>query len=455
MRISDGMTGNARLLRLFFLSLFLVSLKGNSAARISGISREYGDSIGRETVIYGRRAVTFNTLSRDLLKKVYGRSSYRGLSAEQTVASIRLFPLEWKDEPIILVKDRDTRRKLRTDSKYVSLSSLFNPDGSYKVATFYFGSEGKALRGIEELDEKTGILLAIISGEAIERNPDLKLPEWKVSLELLYNRIAFPKIIFILLFCGALLCMVLFFHSQVKKDQRAFRKPLLLIPAFAGLLSVVNFTIEWILAGRIPLSNTGETLSFALMIGLSLTYLLMVHICSDSGVCDEGRIEWFYIIGMIFWGCIAVVISLIGENPVVTPLIPALQSPWLSIHVSLVMISYSLFGLLVIVAFIGLFRKSFSHKDFRICHILLWPALVFLAGGIVTGSIWAKEAWNAYWSWDPKETWALITLLLYVLPIFLRMRGRLLYVYLLIAFLSVVMTYFGVNYFLGGRHSYV
>ena len=86
---------------------------------------------------------------------------------------------------------------------------------------------------------------------------------------------------------------------------------------------------------------------------------------------------------------------------------------------------------------------------------MLYPGVGFLAAGIVMGSLWAKEAWGAYWSWDPKETCALVSLIAYSVPICVRLRGRWLYVYLLFAFLTVLTTYFGVNYFLGGRHSYV
>ena len=90
---------------------------------------------------------------------------------------------------------------------------------------------------------------------------------------------------------------------------------------------------------------------------------------------------------------------------------------------------------------------------------LVYAGIAFLSIGMLLGSLWAKEAWGNYWSWDPKEVWALITLLLYMLPVHTGWlpafsRDKVLHLYLLGAFFTVLMTYFGVNYFLGGMHSY-
>ena len=92
-------------------------------------------------------------------------------------------------------------------------------------------------------------------------------------------------------------------------------------------------------------------------------------------------------------------------------------------------------------------------------RILLYPAVFLLAGGIFVGAVWAEVSWGTYWSWDPKETWALITMLIYALPLHEKslcrfQRPFFFHGYCLIAFLSVLMTYFGVNYVLGGMHSY-
>lgn len=142
-------------------------------------------------------------------------------------------------------------------------------------------------------------------------------------------------------------------------------------------------------------------------------------------------------------GATLLVTHISSLDPQVTPIMPVLQSPWLSSHVTLIMVSYCLYALLL-----------FTPKR----SILIW-AEVLLGIGIILGGIWAKTAWGAFWQWDPKETWALITLLVYMYPLhsatlpWFRNRKHLA-LYLRLAFLTVLMTYFGCNYLLTGLHSY-
>ena len=153
-----------------------------------------------------------------------------------------------------------------------------------------------------------------------------------------------------------------------------------------------------------------------------------------------------------------------GGTPQVTPLMPVLQSPLLAIHVTLVMMAYALLAFLTLLSLCCLLMRRREDEVSRLTalsRLLLYPAVSLLAIGIFVGAVWANVSWGAYWSWDPKETWALITLLIYALPLhrevlgasaLARPRGYNLYV--LAAFLTVLMTYFGVNYFLSGMHSY-
>lgn len=430
---------------LLSLILYLIGTLAASAERIAGISRSQADSLGRETVIYDGLPVTFNTLSRDLLKKVYGKTDYRGLSAEQVIASIRLYPVEWRNEPLIYVKDEALGERLGARNKYLSLSSLFEPDGTYSLTSMYGRGDKKEERALTELDEKVGIILSIISGDLIVKDDHKRLPEWRVEIELFYNRLPLKMLIFIFLFCGGLSSIGSGVYEKVaeKEIPSAFKAGFgCFLPLSFGV-AVCNFILEWVLAGRVPLSNTGETLSFTVMLALAVM---------QTG-CVRGKTV--YGISMLFWGCVALVCYLIGQNPVVTPLMPALQSPWLSIHVTLIMAAYSLFGLTFVIAWVGIFDPDRYDRLGRETQWFLIPGILLLAAGIVTGSIWAKEAWGAYWSWDPKETWALVTLIIYLLPLILKIKGRGFYILLIIAFLSVVMTYFGVNYLIGGRHSYV
>ena len=140
-------------------------------------------------------------------------------------------------------------------------------------------------------------------------------------------------------------------------------------------------------------------------------------------------------------------------------LMPVLRSPLLWIHVSTIIVSYSIFAMVAICGIWGLVSRSQRDRLMLFNQAALYPAVFLLAFGIIIGSLWANISWGNYWSWDPKETWALITLLVYAVALHggslkpLR-NPKLFHVYCILAFLSVLITYFGVNLILGGMHSY-
>ena len=142
------------------------------------------------------------------------------------------------------------------------------------------------------------------------------------------------------------------------------------------------------------------------------------------------------------------------------PMTPVLRSPMLAAHVSIIMIAYLLLLLIMILSIIGLCSEKRREKYYHWNSYLLYPAVFFLAAGIFIGAVWANISWGRYWGWDAKETWALITLLVYSLPFhkqslaFFR-DSRKYHIYSIVAFLSILMTFFGVSYILGGIHSYV
>lgn len=138
---------------------------------------------------------------------------------------------------------------------------------------------------------------------------------------------------------------------------------------------------------------------------------------------------------------------------------PVLRSPLLLVHVSIIMIAYVLLLVLFINGLFSLCKKKLSAFSTHLSILLLYPALFLLTAGIFIGAIWANLSWGRYWGWDPKEVWALITLLVYSmafhkysLPIF--NKPKVFQLYMVLAFLTVLMTYFGVNFLLGGMHSY-
>ncbi len=433
--------------RMLLRSLVVVALLlasggvGASASKIAGVPLSTADSLKTRQVVYGGRTVTFNTLSRDVVTKLYGKPSYRGLSPEQTLLSLRLYPGEWKNEPLLLVKDRRVRDALGLQGKYAALSDLFDSVGNYRVEPLYGRLGEKGRRAVEELDEKVGIVLMLYSGELIvtPSPSEEPLPDWCVRLELFYNAVPFSTLIFILLFVGAIFA----FLSQL--GMPVLRRVAKAVLCVSLGLSVACFVLQWILADRLPVSNTFETLRFSVMV-LELLVLLF----SRGGAVLAG-------LGMLFAGALALVAHLVEVNPVVTPLMPVLHSSWLSLHVSLVMTAYSLLGFTFVIAVMALVRPSTGERMRRLSLAMLYPGVWLLGMGIFSGAVWADVSWGQYWSWDPKETWALITMLTYAVPLHASLRWlrtpRNYHLYLLFSILTVAMTYFGVNH-LDSLHAY-
>ena len=144
-----------------------------------------------------------------------------------------------------------------------------------------------------------------------------------------------------------------------------------------------------------------------------------------------------------------------------TPLMPVLRSPLLVIHVSPIIAAYVLFGLVALTGVAGICVRSeqLRVRLRDISLVMLAPAVLLLCFGTFLGAVWANISWGSYWAWDPKETWALITMLVYAAPLhsdairWFR-RPRVFHWYTLLALLSVAVTYFGVNLLLGGMHAY-
>lgn len=141
-------------------------------------------------------------------------------------------------------------------------------------------------------------------------------------------------------------------------------------------------------------------------------------------------------------------------------LVPVLRSPLLPVHVTSIVFSYMVFLAILIIGVAGLMVNTDKALKLKaLSESLLMPGVFMIAFGIIVGSVWANISWGNYWSWDPKETWALITMLVYAVPLhsrfipFLR-KPKAFHIYCIFAFLSVLITYYGVNFFLGGMHSY-
>ena len=171
----------------------------------------------------------------------------------------------------------------------------------------------------------------------------------------------------------------------------------------------------------------------------------------------RGRKPW--ILALSAAGVAILVVWFLGAFPK-GPLLPVLRSPLLLVHMIPIMVSYALFGLTTILGVVGLLLPAEkSARLMSVSWLILLPAAFLLAFGTFLGGVWANISWGNYWAWDPKETWALVTLLVYSFALHGAATGSLrtpkaFHAFCIVAFLCVLVTYFGVNLLLGGMHSY-
>ena len=415
------------------------------------ISEAEADSLATTQVIYHDRVVPFNTLARDFVKKLSGKDSFSGLSAEQIVGSWMKYPEEWKYVPIIKVKSQELRRRLGVEgSSYVRIVDFFESE-HYRLRELWHpdtsktGKPSSLEKAILETDEKVALVLMLCQGTLVRPLPAdgsvTPLSDVAVQAELIYNRIPFSKILFMF----NLTLGFLSFGWLLARGKWGNGWQVALLVSL--LFHAVGYVLRWYIGGRIPLSNGYETMQFLALCVLVVAYLL------------RRRFPFVVSFGFLLSGFTLLVAYLGQLNPQITPLVPVLVSPWLSTHVSCIMIAYALLAFIWLNALLGICVGRESERLMLFSRLLLYPAVFFLSAGIFIGAVWANVSWGRYWAWDPKEVWALVTLMAYALPLHAESlscfrRSKFFHCYMLFAFLTVLMTYFGVNYFLGGMHSY-
>lgn len=446
------------------LLLGSIGMRAFATNRLTIIPEREADSLSCVQVIYHDRIVPYNTLARDFVKKLSGKEYFSGLKPEQILGSWQKYPEEWKYVPIIRIKNAELRRRLGLDSSYARLVDLFEDD-NYRLREWWntergYASKPSALeKAILDTDEKVALIGMLYAGTLICPLPTdgnvLPLSSSKVQAELLYNRIPFSKYLFMSsLTLGILSFGWMLFLNLGKNCKRKssilikwVNRSLKILLYLTFGIHIFGYLLRWYIAGRIPLSNGYETMQF-------------MALCILGFACVLCRRFLFVIsFGFLLSG-FTLLVSWLGEmNPQITPLVPVLMSPWLSAHVSFIMMSYAL---LAFILFNGILAFCLPHSAvqlMRFSQLLLYPAVFFLGIGIFIGAVWANVSWGRYWAWDPKEVWALITFMVYGLAfhdksLFCFNRPRFFHAYMILSFLTVLMTYFGVNFFLGGMHSY-
>ena len=433
----------------------LVLAAATSFAKTPVVAREDAEKAERKLIVYNGRICPLNTLAHDFCLKITGKTSYKGLSAEQLLLSLPLAPEEWSGKPLLKIKNKALKKRLGISTDLARIKDFYESDGRYKLDILLNEqmSKGedeqdkKLVRSIYDVDEQISLVNAAVTGKLIEPYKGNNPPsETRISAEILYNQLPLTVVGAFMILAGILIIVI---AEIIRKKGFAVKLGILLI---ISAFQLAVFILRWYISGNIPLSNGYETMAFVSLSTSLLTLSAIWILRKQTFVCNTVTIG-----GLMIAGLTLLVAHLSEMSPQITSLMPVLHSPWLTTHVSLIMISYSLFAFMAVIAGVDLVKKD-ARRD-ALNRLMLYPAEIFLTIGIFLGAIWANQSWGTYWSWDPKEVWALISMLIYCVPLHVgslpvMRKAKVHDIYLIIAFLSILMTYFGVNYLLGGMHSY-
>ena len=433
----------------------LVLMTAITFAKTPVMAREDAEKAERKLIVYNGRVCPLNTLAHDFCLKITGKTSYKGLSAEQLLLSLPMAPEEWSEKPLLKIKNKALKERLGIKTDLACIKDFYENDGRYKLDILLNEQMNKAeddqdkklVRSIYDVDEQISLVNAAVTGKLIEPYKGNNPPsETRISAEILYNQLPLTVVGAFMILIGILIIVI---AEIIRKKGFAVKLGILLI---ISAFQLAVFILRWYISGNIPLSNGYETMAFVSLSTSLLTLLAIWMLRKQTFVCNTVTIG-----GLMIAGLTLLVAHLSEMSPQITSLMPVLHSPWLTTHVSLIMISYSLFAFMAVIAGVDLVKKD-ARLD-ALNRLMLYPAEIFLTIGIFLGAIWANQSWGTYWSWDPKEVWALISMLIYCIPFhteslpFMK-KAKVMDWYLIMAFLSILMTYFGVNYLLGGMHSY-
>ncbi|MFI3314773.1 MAG: cytochrome c biogenesis protein CcsA [Rikenellaceae bacterium] len=309
--------------------------------------------------------------------------------------------------------------------------------------------------------EKSREVIAMIDTyQKAKADPSILISERKVNLEIFYNDVnIFKHSALSYLAIGAvmliaLLCQLLKGYNGKTINIFIYILSFMLLIAF--LWQTFGIGLRWYISGRAPWTNSYES-----MIYVGWSALLL-------GLLFVRRSKATLAIAALMAGAIMMISQLNLMDPEITPLVPVLKSYWLMFHVATITASYGFFGVAALIGIAVIIILAFSKKGSYslkieeltiINEMSMTIGLVLLTIGIFIGAVWANESWGRYWGWDPKESWALITMIVYSFVIHARfipsLRGKYIFnVMSIYAFYTVLMTFFGVNYYLTGMHSY-
>lgn len=435
-----------KLLRLSHLKKGLMMMAllfalGSGSAQAHVLPKESADRFGRLMVLHNSRICPLQTLAIDFTKNLYGAASYNGYTPEQVLTGWMFYADDWMQEPMLRLKGAEMRDRLQLP-EYVPVSQFFNSAmGGYTLGPYvqeYYGGNHDAFHSqVAAIDNKIQLIMELRSGSLLKLFPYTNKGKttWFAPTDDLPNAMdrehqQFVRSICLLLGDCALASDYTQMDAVVGKMLKYQQKN-----GGASMPSDRRVAAERIY-NRIPFA----TIFFMLCLAMGIISFLYAII----RMCREDN----------------------GANNVGTDADPVLNSPLLSVHVSIIMMGFAMLSFTFISGLTALLLRLVSRTAQpkmvqlqQLSLVFLYPAFAALGIGIFIGAIWANVSWGEYWGWDPKEVWALITFMIYAIPLHARSVAQLrrptaFHLFMTLAFLTLVMTYFGVNYFLGGMHSY-
>lgn len=481
-----GALGAVRRVAVFAFAALAAAGVG-APARAAGPDDATVETIRRLPVQHDGRVMPFDTVAREAVRAVTGRRSWHGEDPVRTALAWSFDPIRWRDEPVVAIGSRDlaTACGFPSGTTHASFLALVRNRTAMDLLD-RARAEGRAGRPVrrvladaQKLEGRLVTMQEFLQGNAWAVLPDAADPSaaWTVphvateadlaalarrnpsgapaaamEREIRYNAVRPTRIAWIVL-AVSLLASIL-----AAGGKRRWLDVLALTGLVAGFAVMTwGIATRWAIAGRIPASNMYESLLF-LAWGVGAFALLAFGILRNRLVVVNAT------------AMAALTMALTDLLPIdgfIHPVAPVLSgTPWLAIHVPIIMVSYSVLALGVVIAHmqIGLtiVRPRKREAIARMSDLLYWYILVgsiLLVAGIITGSIWASGSWGRYWGWDPKEVWSLVAFLAYMAILHGRVERIVgsfgVAAISIVAFQTILMTYLGVNFVLTtGMHSY-
>ena len=502
---------------LLAVSSFATPANAQEMVKIDG---DIADDFGKICVLYNSRITPINTVATSFVTKLCGKPTWDGLSSNQVFAGWIFDVPYWETVKMIEIKEKKAQELLGINGKWASFDDFWDNYNNYKLDAplkkAYKDGDTKLQKQLRDADEKFNIIRMLYGGEMLKMFPyagkqghmqwfapgqplgNLKLDEkelvfikksmdylaesiitgdkaraeeiakkiysyqhvrgkavvptkFRIYTETFYNKTNAQRLPVMLYLALSLLLAIV---STLSLNNEKLKKTRLVSSVLTWVMLIhttLLLALRWYVSGHLPMSNGYETMQFMAWATLIVTLVMQKRFLP---------VKQF---GPLLSSFALLVAMITDGNPQITQLMPVLQSPLLSVHVMVIMFSYALFGLTALIGLQGLIahHRKQEEKEQQLAALsqfLLYPAVALIAIGIFIGAIWANVSWGRYWSWDSKETWALITMLIYSAPLHAEIKwlrkAQHMHIYMLLAFLSVLMTYFGVNYFLSGMHSY-